>query len=251
MIALTGLQGPWFCVRVLGFQEGEAVHLLDLHLDYSGNLNSPGFSICSPVRLWNADLAPSRILASSRLTEDWPDDIISPTNPTPGPIPHPYRLRVVCQSEKWVRAAEEPTISHFWPLQVTSHKQWHFMGRGSSSFLPGFLSIVLPDLANSMRLAPPSFLLLLLLLHPSIPITHSYPCRPPFLLNQTARLLKTEEGKEKGEMINDDKATRGSCGSGTYQVDKQAPLTCRWLVVVVVVVGCEGIEMYCLAPTVQ
>lgn len=101
------------------------------------------------------------------------------------------RPGVLCHSEKWIRAAEEPTTSHFWLLQVTSHKQWHFMGRGSSSFLPGFLSIVLPDLANSMCLNPPQTLLLL------NPTTHSSPSRPPSLLNQTAKLFKPEEGKEK------------------------------------------------------
>lgn len=110
------------------------------------------------------------------------------------------RLSVLCHSEKWVRTAEEPTTSHFWPLQVTSHKQWHFMGRGSSSFLPGFLSIVLPDLANSMCLTPPPKPThppppLPSILHP---ITHSSPSRPPSLLTQTAKLVKTEERKQKG-----------------------------------------------------
>ncbi|XP_030253030.1 uncharacterized protein LOC115569205 [Sparus aurata] len=92
------------------------------------------------------------------------------------------RLCVLCQSEKWVRAEEEPTTSHFWLLQVTSHKQWHFMGRVSSSFLPGFLSIVLPDLANSMCLTllpppppppPPS------LLHPHCPVLSQQTSLPP------------------------------------------------------------------------
>ena len=109
------------------------------------------------------------------------------------------RLCVLCQSEKWVRAEEEPTTSHFWLLQVTSHKQWHFMGRVSSSFLPGFLSIVLPDLANSMCLTllppppppPPS------LLHPHHPVLSQQTSLPPSLPNQTAKLVKTEEGKQK------------------------------------------------------
>ncbi|KAI3351066.1 hypothetical protein L3Q82_005633 [Scortum barcoo] len=42
--------------------------------------------------------------------------------------PNYNRLSALCHSEKWVRAAEEPTTSHFWLLQVTSHKQWHFTG---------------------------------------------------------------------------------------------------------------------------
>ncbi len=77
------------------------------------------------------------------------------------------------------------------------------MGRVSSSFLPGFLSIVLPDLVNSMCLRPPYLLLL-----PSAPITQSSPNRPCSLLNQTAKLVKTGEEKwdDKEEMINDIKA---------------------------------------------
>lgn len=94
------------------------------------------------------------------------------------------RLCVLWRLQKWVRAAEESTISHFWLLQVTSHKQWHFMGRGSSSFLPGFLSIVLPELANSIYPPQPPLLLLFSLLHHTLEQTPS----PP---SQTAELQRT------------------------------------------------------------
>ena len=82
----------------------------------------------------------------------------------------------------------------------------------------------------------PSFLLLLLLLllHSSTPITPSSPSRPPSLPPSRIRQpswSKPRRGSkkwdDKEEMINDNAATKGPCGSGTYTVDKSAPLTCR------------------------
>lgn len=115
--------------------------------------------------------------------------------------------------------------AHFWLLHVPSCKQWHFTGRLSSSFLPGFLSIVLPDLANSM---PP----------PHSPNSSTTITPPPTPINQQISVppqsdsLNTRKWREKWadkeEMINDNRATRGSCGSGTYHANKQGALTCRW-----------------------
>lgn len=140
-----------------------------------------------------------------------------------GEVPAVVCFLVLWPCERRPGRPRSPPPATFWLLQVTSHKQWHFTGRVWSSFLPGFLSIVPPHLANSMCPPPTPHP------HPA-PNSRSSPSRPPSLLGQTASTPRKGRQKwdDKKELINDGAATKGSCGSGSYLANKQEPLTCRW-----------------------
>lgn len=130
--------------------------------------------------------------------------------------------------EPTATAAVAATTSHFWLLQGTSHKQWRFTGE-SLVFLPAWLpvhrSAWLGKLNVWARAPPPPY-------SPTPPPPSPLLSPPASLPPDSDRLRVGERrGKkwdDKGEMINDKRATKGSCGSETYNVDKHGPLTWRW-----------------------